>query len=308
MIMKNQSEKKPLLLIVDDVQKNLQILGTLLKEDYQINLATNGKMAVEMVKKNLPDLILLDIMMPEMDGFETCMELKKQNEFKDIPIIFLTARSNPEDIVKGFEMGAVDYITKPFNSLELKVRIKNHIDLRQKTLMLQSLSERDGLTRIPNKRRFNDFINMEWRRCLRAYLPISLLMIDIDYFKLFNDNYGHVAGDECLKKIAKTIAGTFQRPGDLAARFGGEEFSVVMSDTSLDIAVKMAQQMRERINRLKLPHEFSPVKSHVTVSIGISSVVPTMNQHPEKLIMAADKALYHAKKSGRNQIQVNGVK
>ncbi|MCP4694155.1 MAG: diguanylate cyclase [Desulfobacterales bacterium] len=303
MFMGKQLEEKPLILIVDDASKNLEVLGFLLKKDYQINLADNGYKAIEMAKKNSPFLILLDIMMPGIDGLETCKELKKLNEIRDVPVIFLTGRTRTEDIVKGFEAGAVDYVTKPFNTLELKVRIKNHIDLRQKTLVLQSLSERDGLTMIPNRRRFQEFLNTEWRRCSRNRSPISLSMIDIDYFKLYNDHYGHLAGDKCLKKVANAIAGCLYRPGDLAARYGGEEFSVVMSDTDLPGAIKLAERIDASIKELELPHADSPVSDHLTLSIGIGAMAPDARNTPEQLIQTADDSLYAAKNSGRDQIK-----
>lgn len=301
--MENPSKEKPLLLIVDDLPRNLQVMGAVLKEDYRINLADSGPKAIEMVEKNSPDLILLDIMMPDMDGFETCLALKRMPEYRDIPVIFLTARTQTEDIVRGFEAGAVDYVTKPFNALELKVRINNHIQLRRKTLALQSLSEMDGLTMIPNRRRFEAFLDAEWRRCLRNGRTISLLMIDIDFFKLYNDFYGHLAGDECLKTVARSIAECVQRPGDLAARFGGEEFAVVLSDTALTAARTLAERIDLTVKALYLPHERSPIAGNLTLSIGISGVVPEMGLNPAQLVQRADEALYSAKESGRDRIE-----
>lgn len=297
-------KENPRVLIVDDTPKNIQLLGTLLKEDYQINAANNGLKAIEMVEKVPPDLILLDVMMPEMDGHETCRKLKERDAFKDIPIIFLTAMAQPEDIIKGFELGGVDYITKPFNSLELKVRVKTHIDLRLKTLKLQELSERDGLTMIPNRRRFEESLDNEWRRCLRSTLPISLLMIDIDYFKLYNDNYGHLQGDDCLKKVATAIADTVCRPGDLAARYGGEEFAVILGNTYMEGAKHIAEKIVSNIEKLNLSHERSEVSDRITLSIGISTLIPAKEYTTEKLIQNADDSLYEAKEAGRNQIKV----
>lgn len=298
---KNQKES-PRILIVDDTPRNIQLLGNLLKEDYQINVANTGKKAIEMIKKIPPDLILLDVMMPEMDGFETCRILKMDQTYKDIPIIFLTARSQTEDIVKGFESGGVDYVTKPFNSLELKIRVKTHIDLRKKTIKLLELSELDGLTMIPNRRRFQGFLGNEWRRCLRKNSPISLLMIDIDFFKRYNDNYGHLEGDDCLKKVAHAIVTSVNRPGDLAARYGGEEFAVVLSDTDVENARSIALKIQSNVHNLNIPHTGSTVADTVTLSIGIGGMVPTMTSSMELLIKRADDSLYEAKKNGRNQI------
>lgn len=292
------------ILIVDDDPNNIQVLeAILLEESYQIQAANNGLEAIRMIKKRSPDLILMDVIMPLMDGFETCEKLKTSSETKDIPIIFLTAQNETDDVIKGFEVGAADYVSKPFNISILLARVKTHLALQHQAKQLKAMAEKDGLTMIANRRRFDDFLDVEWRRCIRNGVPISLIMIDIDCFKLYNDNYGHLKGDEALKQIAKIIYNLCNRPGDLAARYGGEEFSVVLGNTDSEMAYVIAEKIRSKIERLNILHEHSIAKNIVTVSLGVNSIVPTKNSSSEQLIKAADERLYEAKKAGRNQIK-----
>lgn len=298
-----QTNKQPLILIVDDIDNNIQLLGTTLsRNNYNIAVAKNGVEAISKAVKLLPDLILLDIMMPVMDGFETCQKLKELPETNDIPIIFLTAKVQANDIIKGFETGAVDYVTKPFNPTELLARVKTHLDLREKTKRLLELSNLDGLTEIANRRRMDEFLDLEWRRCWRSALPVGMLMLDIDFFKHYNDHYGHLKGDECLKAVASTITAMLQRPSDLVARYGGEEFTVVMGNVDHKQTKTMAQRIHTAIGELKIPHEKSSVSPHLSVSIGCASMVPTEEKNTQTLLDAADKKLYEAKNNGRNQV------
>ncbi len=296
-------EEKALILLVDDNPKNLKLLGNLLKGTYKTVVAESGREALEFVKKRVPELILLDIMMPEMTGFEVCERVKASPETRDIPIIFLSAKTETQDIVKGFEVGGVDYITKPFQVPELLARVHTHIELRQKTLILQSIADRDGLTMIPNRRRFDEFLDGEWRRCLREQTPLTFIMIDIDWFKRYNDLYGHLQGDECLKQIAQTIGKTVRRPTDFAARFGGEEFAVVLGNTGAQQAMMIAENIRTAIEGLQIPHNASEISHVVTISLGVATVIPDAKTSPEDLINAADERLYEAKNTGRNQVR-----
>jgi len=191
----------PRILIVDDAPDNIRVLGTILRQQaYQINVAQDGLVAVNLIEKIMPDLVLLDIMMPEMDGLETCRQIKSNPDTQDIPVIFLSAKVEEADVLRGFELGAADYITKPFNPRVLLARVKTHVTLYQRTKELQSYAEKDGLTRLANRRCFDEFLSTEWRRCQRNQLPISLIMLDIDFFKDYNDCYGHLQGDEALNK------------------------------------------------------------------------------------------------------------
>ena len=290
------------ILIVDDTPKNIQVLGTILRQEgYQINIAQDGSRAIHMAEKVSPDLILLDVMMPDMDGYETSLKLKQSPETKDIPIIFLTARKEPEDIIKGFEVGGLDYISKPFNSIELLARIRTHLDLWHKTRQLQSIAEKDGLTMIANRRRFDAFFDLEWRRSNRDKTPVTIVMIDIDFFKAYNDYYGHLQGDECLKQIAKVIDINCRRPADIAARYGGEEFAVILGNTDQKGGIQLAEKIRRKIEGLGIPHEKSVISDYVTISLGIATMIPSNEDRSDQLIKRADEQLYRAKELGRNQ-------
>ncbi len=303
---KQKRHQNARILIVDDLPKNIQVLGTILKrEGYRINVARNGLEALDVAGKVPLDLILLDVMMPRMDGWETCEKLKQSPETKDIPIVFLTARTDTEAIVRGFNAGGVDYVSKPFNTSELLARIHTHIDLWQKTRQLRDLAENDGLTMIANRRRFDTFLELEWRRCMRTDNPLSLILIDIDYFKAYNDSYGHQRGDECLKQVAEAIRQTAKRPGDLAARYGGEEFILVLGNTDAKSAIKLAEATRLRIEQLGIPHVTSMVNDTITVSMGVATVIPDKDMAPAGLIEIADGLLYESKHAGRNQVKWN---
>jgi len=325
-------KEKSLVLIVDDNSKNLQFLGNVLSEKgYEPILALNGVQALNYIEKEKPDVILLDIMMPEMDGYEVCKILKSKTATKEIPIIFITAKIGEKDIIKGFECGAVDYITKPFNLSELIMRVETHNNLRKakkkleekekillkkieelkktKSLLKESneklslLSSLDGLTEIPNRRYFDEKMIEEWNRGLRLKSSLAIVMIDIDYFKLYNDNYGHLEGDYCITKVAKALSNSVTRGSDFVARYGGEEFVAILSHTEIEGTFLVANKMLENIISLKIPHSFSKVSDYITVSIGIANLIPTKKLKTNELLKRADEALYKAKNNGRNRIE-----
>jgi diguanylate cyclase (GGDEF)-like protein len=297
-------QTKQLILLVDDVPKNLQILGNTLKsDDLTVAFATNGKKALEYVQKKQPDLILLDIMMPDMDGYEVCKRLKEDAQTMHIPIIFITAMSDADDEYRGFELGGADYITKPFNPRLVRARVESQLRLKRKTDLLEKLSSIDGLTEIPNRRQFDETLSNEWARARRAQSNISLILIDIDFFKQYNDHYGHAAGDKCLQKVAKTLKHSLKRPADFVARYGGEEFVVILSEIDHQSALMMANKLNESIFQLELPHGASQVSEYLTISLGIATTIPQDDQRHESLLETADKYLYEAKSSGRNQVK-----
>jgi diguanylate cyclase (GGDEF)-like protein len=297
-------QTKQHILLVDDVPKNLQVLGTALKsEEFTIAFATNGKNAIDYVQKKHPDLILLDIMMPEMDGYEVCKRIKEDTQTMHIPIIFITAMSDAEDEYRGFELGGADYITKPFNTKLVRARVESQLRLKRKTDLLEKLSSIDGLTEIPNRRCFDETLANEWARARRAHSNISLILIDIDFFKQYNDHYGHAAGDKCLQKVAKTLNYSLKRPADFVARYGGEEFVVILPEIDHNSALIMANKLNESIVQLELPHEASQVSQYVTISLGIATTIPQDDQRHESLLETSDKYLYEAKSSGRNQVK-----
>ena len=297
-------QTKQLVLLVDDVPKNLQILGNALKsEDLAVAFATDGKKAIEYIEKKLPDLILLDIMMPDMDGYEVCKRVKDDPNTMHIPIIFITAMNDADDEYRGFELGGADYITKPFNPKLVQARIESQLRLKRKTDLLEKLSSIDGLTEIPNRRRFDETMTNEWARARRAQTHISLILIDIDFFKQYNDHYGHAAGDKCLQKVAKTLSKSLRRPADFVARYGGEEFVVILPEIDHESARSMAYKLKEIISQLELPHETSKISDHLTISLGLATTIPQQDQSHDILLETADKYLYEAKSSGRNQMK-----
>lgn len=316
--------KSPLLLIVDDNPQNIQFLGNLLvKEEYEIGIAQNGIEALQFLEVRLPDLILLDIMMPAINGYDVCKKLKSSLLTRMIPIIFISAKVEAEDIIKGLALGGVDYVKKPFNATELKLRVKTHLELKlnrekleeeiikrsslQKQLEkanneLQQLSNLDGLTKIANRRRFDICIQQEGERAKREQLPLSLIMCDVDYFKIYNDTFGHQMGDTCLQNIANVLNNACQRPGDLAARYGGEEFAIILPNTTPEGAISIANSINQTLKSLRIEHQASLVSEFVTISMGIATMQPNDKLSTKRLILNADKALYQAKKRGRNCI------
>ena len=293
---------KQSVLIVDDIPTNIKVLGESLKADYQVRIATNGFKAIEIaMSKNPPDLILLDIMMPGMSGYEVCEKLKNTKQTQNIPIIFITAMDDEKDETKGLQLGAVDYITKPFSLPIVKARVNTHLELKRKRDMLENLSTVDALTGIANRRRFDEHYNAEWKRSVRDSTQLSVIMIDIDYFKLYNDNYGHSEGDTCLKKVSHCLSEIINRPADLLARYGGEEFISILPKTDIMGALKIAEEMRSKIEALKVVHEHSLVNKYITISLGVSSVLPMETMEAQLLVKDADKYLYKAKEEGRNR-------
>jgi len=296
--------KKQTILIVDDVTANIDILAELLRPDYKIRAATSGEKALKIsFSENPPDLILLDVMMPDIDGYEVCRILKASFETKDIPIIFITGKTSIEDEIYGFNLGAVDYVRKPFNSVIVKARVNTHAELKRYHDYLEGISYLDGLTGIANRRKFDEYLDITWNFAMRDAIPISMVLMDIDCFKLFNDHYGHKEGDACLIKIAQTLAGVATRKTDLVARYGGEEFVCILPNTEMEDAKQIAEKFRRSIMEIQIPHEYSAAGSNVTISIGVATVIPEINSNCSLLIKASDEALYRAKANGRNQVQ-----
>ncbi|MCW8931141.1 MAG: diguanylate cyclase [Gammaproteobacteria bacterium] len=297
------------ILIVDDSSENIELLFLMLQDEYDVIFSTSGSKALQLAEKAEPDLILLDIIMPEMDGYDVISQLKQNSKTQDIPVIFLTAKTAKSDLLKGFKLGSVDYIVKPFFEEEIKVRIHTHLqnrllvkqlELANQKLELLSLS--DALTGIGNRRYFDQFLEQMFSISQREYKKLSLLMIDVDYFKKYNDCFGHIKGDQCLQKIAKSLDDFANRGGDLAARYGGEEFALILSDTNAENAEKCAHNYLMAVQNLQIPHSDSHISDFVTVSIGITTISGDMVKSVEDLIKNADKALYQAKQNGRNQI------
>jgi diguanylate cyclase (GGDEF)-like protein/PAS domain S-box-containing protein len=447
--------KGDLLIVDDDPDISNLLERVLIAQGYEVRTASNGSLALQSVRANLPDLILLDVMLSDMDGYVVCEQLKADERTQDIPVIFISALNEVFDKTKAFSLGAVDYLTKPFQAGDLLARIETHLTLRelQKRLQkqntqlqheiaerkqteeelrklsraveqsassiiitdlegtiefvnpafckttgylyeevigktpriiksgrhspefyqklwetiskgviwqgefvnkrkngeiyweygsispvknqeghvthyvcvkeditdlkqieaalkianqeLQRLASLDGLTQVANRRRFDEYLLREWKRLARENAPLSVILCDIDYFKHYNDVYGHLAGDECLKQVVRGITQAIRRPADLVARYGGEEFVIVLPNTGADGAKHVARALQEEIQQLKIPHAHSSVSQYVTLSIGVSSTIPKLEASPELLVNTADKAMYEAKAQGRNAIILN---
>ncbi len=302
----NYSNHESTVLIVDDTPQNIHVLMQAMEENSRILSAKSGEEALRKVREDKPDLILLDVMMPGMDGFEVCRRLKQDEATKDIPVIFVTAVADNVHEEKGLKLGAIDYIRKPFHLPVARVRIQNHLRLKRKSDLLEQLVRIDGLTDICNRRGFDEVLDREWKRCRRHGAPLALIMVDIDHFKVFNDTYGHADGDACLARVARTISLSLKRSTDLAARYGGEEFAVLLPETPLAAAREIAETIRRKVRDLGIAHACA--QSHVTISLGAACLRPAENdaEGPGRLVRLADQALYQAKSQGRDQVCLAG--
>jgi len=297
-----ERDGKLMILLVDDAPTNIQMLNETLKDGYHLFFATSGRDALRIASESLPDLILLDVIMPDMDGYEVCRKLKADPILRNVPIIFITAMNQQEDEAIGLELGAVDYITKPFNPTIVRLRIRNQIELKRQRDLLARLSHLDGLTAIPNRRALDEALEREWRRGTRSLKPLSLLMIDIDHFKAYNDNCGHLAGDDCLRSFAQSLKIPLGRAADFVGRYGGEEFLAILPETDEKGAMIVAREIQEGVAELAIPHPASPLGTVVTASIGIATAVASREHEHTWLLQGADSALYQAKQEGRNRI------
>ena len=297
--------KKPTILVVDDMTTTLLLLHDLLKDTYEVKIAKSGTKALEILNApNDIDLILLDVEMPDINGYEVCKRIKNNETIKNIPIIFITGRTSQEDEEYGLNLGAIDYITKPFNNAIVKLRIKNYLNLKIKNDMLEKLSMYDGLTNIRNRRFFDETFEKTFSEIKRDKKSLAVLMIDIDFFKPYNDNYGHGQGDETLRKVAKALEKTIKRASDFVARYGGEEFVILLKDINKDGVEAVANNLLNAIRELKITHEFSKIENYVTVSIGVSYYNSSSDITKLELLLKADETLYNVKNSGRNNFAI----
>jgi diguanylate cyclase (GGDEF)-like protein len=314
-----QSPRTDSILLVDDDAASIQLLGQILSELGNVRFATRGEDALRLIHELPPDVILLDAEMPGMTGFQLCRSLKAEPDLADIPVIFVTSHTETAVEVAGFDMGAADFIAKPVNASLVLVRVKTQLRVKRMADELRESSRTDLLTGVSNRRGFNESLQREWRRARRWDEPLSLLMIDVDHFKLFNDRYGHPEGDSCLRSVARVLVHASMRPVDVVARYGGEEFVTLLPQTTRGGAAHIAHEILGAMDSLGIVHEDSPTASHVTVSVGVACYddqsacwVPftletrhtrnmTSRPSPLDLINAADRALYAAKRAGRAQ-------
>jgi diguanylate cyclase (GGDEF)-like protein len=304
-------------LVVEDSKVTLKAICMYLENmGVQALTAETGKDALEIYKRERPDIILLDGRLPDIDGFEVAKEIRGLEKKKDwTAIIFLTSMTKDEDLARGIEVGGDDYLVKPVSEIVLQAKVnamrrlvemqRSLIELTHKLNQanknLQLLSATDGLTGLSNRRMFDELSLREWRRCERMKKSFALVMVDVDNFKLYNDNYGHQAGDECLKAVASQMLRAAPRASDVVARYGGEEFVFVLGETDMDGAKWVANHVRQRVAELNIAHVGSALK-HVTISCGVASVLPSDQYSLETLLQSADFALYQAKESGRNKV------
>jgi len=302
------------ILLVDDTQTMRMLMTAILEEfGHNVICCDNGKEAIDSYLREHPDLILMDVVMPVMDGYQAAIKIRAiDNDW--VPIIFLSTRTEPKDVATGIKAGGDDYLTKPVDETILKAKliamqriatmrhklIEVSRDLERANNVLQRLAEVDGLTGLANRRLLDRHLGREIARCTRTLSPLSVIMADLDYFKAYNDDYGHIAGDNCLKKVADALRRSISRSNDLACRYGGEEFCIVLPDTDREGAAHVAELLRDTIEKLKIPH----IKNGGTVSLslGTSTTLPDKNCSAEELLESADRALYEAKQTGRNRV------
>jgi diguanylate cyclase (GGDEF)-like protein len=305
-------------LLVDDSIAYSQVIQSYVESaGHSVITACDGEQGILKFLEHKPDLVLLDVNMPNMDGYQCARHIRKNCQQGNlwIPIIFLSAEVTDDAIVKGIDSGGDDYLLKPITlkvlsaKLRAMARIANmRKELEDASAHLKRLSLVDGLTQLYNRRHFDEALELEWSRSNRSQAPLSLIICDIDHFKAFNDNYGHVAGDDALVKASKTIIETLKRPSDMPARYGGEEFAVILPDTPTVGAMIVAEKLRTAINTLTIPHAFSNAANIVTMSIGVSTYYPNQTKASYvELVESADRGLYRAKKNGRNRIELQSL-
>ncbi len=306
--METEYNRTPKILIVDDVPLNVELQKTyLLSVGYEVIVAMDGQAAIDKIESEGPDLILLDIMMPKINGFEVCKKIKSNPSTQFIPVVMVTALQEVEDKIRGIEAGADDFISKPFNKMELMARVKSllrikflHDELEDAKYQMEKLAATDGLTGLANHRHFKEQLIHEIDRATRHQLCLSLLMMDIDYFKFYNDNQGHPAGDEVLRRIAELIQKNLRKI-DMAARYGGEEFAVILPEANSKAAIVVAEKIRYLVETTKFHKEENQPNKRLTLSIGIATI-PSDTENGSDLIEVADKRLYKAKQRGRNAL------
>jgi diguanylate cyclase (GGDEF)-like protein len=294
--------KRSVILIVDDTVANIEILNAALEGDYDICFATSGEEALAIAIETQPDLILLDVLMPGIDGYEVCRRLKANPLVADVPVIFVTGRNDQEAEVQGLLVGAIDYVTKPISPVIVRARVRNHLEMKFMRDRLAELAATDALTGMNNRRRLEQSLTLETARLARSNDWLSVIMVDIDFFKQFNDTYGHPAGDRCILLVGQAINKAVRRAVDLTARYGGEEFVAVLPGATYEAAMMVAHNILDQVHDLDIPHTWSAAAAHVSVSLGVATARCAPAADPARWIRAADLQLYEAKAAGRNRV------
>ncbi len=291
------------ILLIDDDVSMVDFISILLNDKGIVIGAFSGEAGIALAHSNKPDLILLDVSMEGMDGFEVCRRLKADPKTRNIPILFVTAGDDEDVEVKALQLGAVDFIAKPLRSAIVRARVDTQLALRKSAMMMEELAHLDGLTALYNRRFFDGQLETEIARHRRQKLPLAIALIDVDHFKKYNDSLGHQCGDDCLREIATTLSTCTRRPGEVVARYGGEEFVIIIPDCPTEDALKFGTLLCQRVSELKLAHPDS-MTGHVTISVGIVSKIPSTELSARQLVELADRALYSAKHNGRNRCVV----
>ncbi|MCL2231519.1 MAG: diguanylate cyclase [Treponema sp.] len=300
----SEKPQKQCILLIDDDPMQLMALGRILSPQYDVKMAKSGDAGLKLVEEHNIDLILLDLVMQDESGFEVLLRMKDSDETKDIPVILVSGSTAIEDEVKGLALGAVDYIRKPYSEALVNLRVKVHLQLIDQMKTIKNFSLTDGLTGINNRRSFDQAIKSTWSYSRRSKGSFCLLMIDIDKFKMFNDTYGYLNGDICLKVVAGTIQEAVKRGSDCVCRWGGEEFVVLLPSTHIEGAMLMAEHIRRTMEVTPVHLGGEPV--FVTVSISAGSVDPSVMSFEELVdgfYSSLEKALLRAKENGRNRIE-----
>jgi diguanylate cyclase (GGDEF)-like protein len=292
-----------LILVVDDDPLNTKFLHSVLENEFDLLTAHDAAEAWEMLKSTTPDVVVLDVLMPGSDGYELCTAIRQDHRLREVPVIFLSGLADGNAEARGLRVGAMDYITKPVSPAVLQLRVRHQIELKRAKDELQRLIATDALTGLANRRRFDEVLDHEWRRLSRTEGTLSLVLIDIDHFKSFNDLHGHLAGDDCLRQVARAVSGVVNRAADLAARYGGEEFVCVLPETDAAGALVIAERIRAAVAALAVPHARSGVAEVVTVSIGVATGRCRAGLSPLILLGHADQKLYAAKAAGRDRVE-----
>lgn len=293
--------RRPRLLVVDDQQINVQALYRALADRHQIFVAASGEQALALCSDKLPDLVLLDVVMPGIDGFEVCRRLKADPRTAHIPIIFVTAANDEAAETHGLDLGAADFISKPISPAIVRARVRTQLTLKAQSDVLRQMAFIDGLTGIWNRRAFDDRLSTERLRAGRNRQPLSVVLIDVDFFKRYNDHYGHQAGDDCLRRVAHGLRALLNRPADMLARYGGEEFVCVLPETDAAGALEVAGRLERGVRALALPHAHSDAAEVVTVSLGVATLGAEPTGTTPDLLARADAQLYRAKTEGRGR-------
>lgn len=305
--MSDAQDSESTLLIIDDDPDTIQILSSILSEQGRILFATSGEQGMRMAENYRPDVILLDQNMPGQNGYETCRQLKQNAVTRDAAVVFVTAQSGVGDEVRAFEMGAVDFISKPFSPVVVNARIRNQLTIKRQSDALKQLADMDGLTGVFNRRYLDRQGDVEIRRHHRQGFSLAVALVDVDHFKAFNDFYGHLAGDDCLRSVSRALSDAVRRPGEFVARYGGEEFALLFPYTTYDQLQKIGDWLRSAVRAVAIQHESSATADIVTVSAGLAAGVPTSGATISDFIQQADTALYASKKAGRDGFKIAEV-